>query len=152
MVRTPGPDPHFPDAFAAGRLDLLAEMPVLRLAEVEAVQVRTPDQALDDHAPLGRLAQYPGHLGTGAGQPLVRIAPPVGVEHDVAGPGFAQRGEQLGEVGPPVPQSAHLVAGTPGPAVGTATVQAGVRVAPLIAGEEPPVQRHDIRYPIVGAG
>ena len=100
----PGPHPHVEQALAAGRLDLLAEMPVLLLAEREPVQVRAPDQSLDDHAAGGGRAQRARHLRAGRVQHLVGIAAPVGEHHQVAGPHPAEACEQLGEVGPAMNQ------------------------------------------------
>jgi hypothetical protein len=112
VVRATGTYPHVQQALAAGGFDLLAEVAVLALAELEAVQVRTPDQALDDHAALGSLAQHRADLTTRAAarvERLVRVTAPVGEQQQVARLLGAHRCEELGEVHGTVNQGTHQI-------------------------------------------
>ena len=53
VVRPERAHPHVEEALPPGRLDLLAQVPVLARAEVEPVQVRAPDEAADIHPSPG---------------------------------------------------------------------------------------------------
>ncbi len=53
MVRTTRADPLVEQTFPAGGFDLLPEMPVFLFAESEAVEMRSPDQSLDDDTASG---------------------------------------------------------------------------------------------------
>ncbi len=137
VVCAAGTQPHVQQALPAGRLDVVAEMPVLLLAELEPVQVRPPQQSLDDHTPPGRVGERGGHLGTRTVEPLVRVAAPVGEQQQIPVAQLAHRRHQLSEISRSVYHRAHLVAGAPGDAVGVAGIQPGVRVAPFLRGQEP---------------
>ena len=59
MMRSPRAYPHVLQAFAAGCLDILAQMAILLLTERELVQVRAPEQTLDDDSTSGRVGENP---------------------------------------------------------------------------------------------
>ncbi len=109
MVRTAGAHPHVEQAFSARRSDLLTEVTVLAFAELEAVQVRTPDQPLDDDSALGRRTQHLSDLATGAFEPFVWIAAPVGEQQQVARLLGADGLEQFTEVHRAVNEGSYLV-------------------------------------------
>src|SRR2546429_8232282 len=107
---TPGAYPHVQDAGPARGLDLLAQVPVLHLAELEPVEARPPDQPFDEGATLGRSTQLARHLGARPVEPLIRIAPPVGEQYEVARRDRMQLRAHVSEVGPAPWERAHLVA------------------------------------------
>ena len=78
VVRSAAADPLVQQHLAAGRLDVVAEAAVLLLAVREPVQVRTPEQPLDDHPALGGGREQLRDGGPVVAHPLVRIAAPVG--------------------------------------------------------------------------
>ena len=78
MVGSAWTHPHISHALAARRLDLLAEMAILLLAERKLVQVRTPQQPLDHHPPSSGVGEHSRHPVASLVQSLIRIAPPVG--------------------------------------------------------------------------
>ena len=110
VVRTAGPHPHVEQAAPPGGVDLLAEVAILPLGELEAIQVRSPDEAPDDHAPLGRLAQQRPDLGALAVEALIGIAAPVREEQQVTGPHRSYGGHEGREVLGAVDERPHLVA------------------------------------------
>ena len=142
VVRSAGADPHVPQAFTAGGLDVLTEMPVLLLAEREPVQVRAPHQALDHHSPPCRVGEDPRDLGARAVQELVGIAAPIGEHQQVAGPQRPHAAEQLSEVRLAMDQRGDVIADGERRAVGVAAVQPGGRIAALGRTEEPPGDGH----------
>jgi len=58
MMRSSRAHPHIAQTFAAGRLDLVAQMAILLLTEGKLVQVRPPQQPLDNDSPSGRVGEY----------------------------------------------------------------------------------------------
>ncbi len=143
MVRTAGAHPHVEQAFSARRSDLLTEVTVLAFAELEAVQVRTPDQPLDDDSALGRRTQHLSDLATGAVEPFVWIAAPVGEQQQVARLLGADGLEQFTEVHRAVNEGSYLVPRRPRHSPGPAALQTGRRVASLAGREQPVGQFHD---------
>jgi hypothetical protein len=137
MVRTTGTHSHVEQALATGLGDLRSQVTVLQLGELEAVQVRAPDQAPHDHPASGGLAQDPGDFCTGTGEQLVRITAPIGEQHEIAGASRLEGLQQGREVGRPVDQRLHLVAERPRSAVGVAAVDQRGRVVTLPCGQEP---------------
>ena len=85
VVRAARTHPHVAQAFAAGRVDLLAEMPILLLAEGEPVQMRAPDQSLDDDPALGGRGEARRDTAVSGPPAADRIAAPVGEQQQVAG-------------------------------------------------------------------
>ncbi len=142
VVRTAGPDPHVPEAFTAGGLDVLTEMPVLLLAEGEPVQVRAPHQALDHHPPPCCVGEDPRDLGARPVQQLVGIPAPIGEHQQVAGPQRRHAAEQLSEVRLAMDQRGDVIANGERRAVGVAAVEPGGRIAALGRTEEPPGHGH----------
>jgi hypothetical protein len=146
VVRAARPDPHVEHALPAGRLDLLAQLTVLLFAELEAVEVRAPQQASHQHATAGCRAEQVRYPGARRGEPLVGVAAPVGEEQQIAGLEGGDAGQQLREVGRAVDQRPDLVAGRPRRAA-AAGVEAGGRVATLRRGEEPVIDTHPGQLP-----
>ena len=140
VMRSAVAHPHIQQAFAARGNDSLAEIAVFLQAVPEPVQVRAPEQAADDHAAAGRVGQHPRHLRARAVEPLIRVAPPVGEQQQVAWSHGADAAKQFGEVRGTVQQRAHPVPGGPCSAVVVAGVQPRGGIAALISGEEPPVK------------
>ena len=115
VVRAAGPHPHVEQALPTGGVDLLAEVAVLPLGELEAIQVRPPDQAPDNHAPFGRPAQDRTDLGAVTVEALVGIAAPVR-KSSTSPDRIASNGGHKGrEVLGAVDERPHLVARCPGP-------------------------------------
>src|SRR5664280_3323862 len=99
VVRTSRTYPHVQQALTPGLLDLLAEVPILRGAEAELVEVGAPNQPTYVDAAASRLTQRLRHRAVGlSGEELVGIAAPVGEQHQVAPPELRQASDQLGEV------------------------------------------------------
>jgi hypothetical protein len=78
MVGSPWAHAHISHALAARRLNILAEMAILLLAQRKLVQMRTPQQPLDHNTPSSRVGEHSRHPMASLVQPLIRIAPPVG--------------------------------------------------------------------------
>jgi hypothetical protein len=83
MMRTARAHPHVEQAAPTGGIDLLTEVAILALGELEAIQVRSPDEAPDHHASLGRLAQQAPDLGALTVEAFIGIATPVREEEDI---------------------------------------------------------------------
>ncbi len=130
VVAAQGPDPLVEQHLAPGVVDRLGQVPVLLGREAEVVEVGPPHESLHQHTPASRGRQRLHDGGPVVGELLVRVAPPVGDDDQVAGSGARDRLGQCGEVGPPVHERAHAVALGPRP-------DAGPVVAPLLGGEEP---------------
>ena len=110
--------PHVQQHLRAPALQPLAEVPVLGGEEAGLVEVRAPHQPPDVDTTLVGGAEHLLHLRAGlAGEPLVRVALPVGEEHQVARPGRGQHVVQLPEVRRPVDQRRDPVALRPRPVV-----------------------------------
>src|SRR5438045_2867126 len=107
----------------------------------------TPDQPPDQDTARGGLAQHLRHLAARAVEPLVRVAAPVGEQDQVAPPGPPDRLVQLGKVGIAVDQRPYLVALAEGRTVGVPPIDAGVRVAALLRGEQPRTGGNGSGYP-----
>src|SRR6478735_9226232 len=101
MVRTTWAYPLIEQALAAGSLDLLSEVAVLLLAEGEPVQVRTPDQPLDDDAVARGVGQDLGNLRARTVQEFVRITSPVGEHEQITRSHEPHAAQQHREVGRP---------------------------------------------------
>ena len=124
---------------AACPLDRLAEVLVLLLAVGELVQVRAPDQTLDDDTALGRRAEQLADGRAVVAHLLVGIATPVGEEQVVALAERLDLGHQLVEIGRTVDQRLRPTTRAPGR-------NRGGRVASLLRGEEPVCEfRHATR-------
>ena len=129
-------DPHVPQALAAGRLDVLAEMPVLLLAEREAIQVGAPEQALDHARRVGgaantRRPRCPAAVSSSSGSPRQSV-------NSSRSPGAARRrGGQLGEVRLRRGPAARAVADVYGSPPGWRGSSRVTSVAPLASSQEP---------------
>ena len=85
VVRAAGADPHVEQHLGAAALEPLAEVAVLGGEEAGLVEVRAPHQATHVDAALVGGPEDLDHLGAGlVGELLVRVALPVGEEHQVA--------------------------------------------------------------------
>jgi len=135
------PDPHVEQALAARRVDHLAQPAVLLLAELEAVQVRAPQQAPHQNAAPGRRAEQVSYRRARRGEQLVGVAAPVGEQQQIAGAEGGDAGQQFGEVGNAVDERPDLVAGRLRNAA-AARIEAGGRVAALRRGQEPVSNAH----------
>jgi hypothetical protein len=137
MMRASRSYSHVEQALPAGSRYVLAQLSVLPLAELQSIQVRSPDQALDQHSAPCRRGQDVGDRPTGDGQAFIGVAAPVGEQQQVTGPQGVHRLYEFGEIARSVYQWVHVVAWRPGCLVGVATIQQRRRVAALLRGEQP---------------
>jgi hypothetical protein len=121
----------------AGPVDHGAEDPVGVLVEVDQRRVRAPQQPADADAVAGQPGQERAELGARAVQLAGGVDAPVGQVQPVAGVQAGEQPMQPREVGRPVDVHRHPVAGRPGVPVAVLAVDAGPRVAPLVAGQQP---------------
>ncbi len=138
VVRAAGAHAHVPQALAAGLVDLLTELAVPVRAVPEAVPVGAPQQPTDLDAAPDRCDEHGAERRAGVvGEQLVGVALPVGEVEAVPGAQLADALVELGEVRPPVHDGADGVAAAPRGAVAADLVDPGVRVLPLLVGQEP---------------
>jgi hypothetical protein len=115
---------------ASGLVDHVPQVQVLAFAE-RLAQMGAPQQAPHLHAFAGQLGQDLADLGAWAVQALVRVAAPIGQQHQVAGAQGAERGQQPTVVGASMDQRVDQVTLSPGPAVRSAPVDRRGWVAAL---------------------
>ena len=134
---------HVPQALTAGLADLFAQVAMPVGAEAETVPVGPPQQPSHVDAALRRRDQcgVEGRPGV-IGELLVRVTSPVGEVEAVPGAEAGDALVELLEVGPPVDDGPDVVAAAPGGAVAADVVDPGVRVLPLLAGQEPCTHIH----------
>ncbi len=138
VVRAAPADPHVEECLGAALLERAPEVEVLAGGEAERILVRTPDQAAYVDAALVGASEDLGDLAARlAGEPLVRIALPVGEEDQVAGSGGLDPFVQLGEVRRPVDQRPDQVALGPRLLVRVCFVETGPGIAALLLREQP---------------
>ncbi len=136
-MRTARPHPHVEQAEPARGVDLLAEVAILPLGELEAIQVRSPDEAAHQYALFCRFAQEGSDIGTVTIKALVGIAAPVRKQQHVAGAHGSYGGHERREVLGPVHERPHLVAAGPSQGVIVPAVQLGRGVSPLVGQKKP---------------
>ena len=138
VVRAAVAHSHVPQALAAGLVDLLTHLAVSVCAVAEPVPVGAPQQPADVDAALHRGDERGAERRARVvGEQLVGLALPVGEVDAVAGAQAADPLVELGEVGTPVDDGPDGVAAAPGRAVASHVVDPGVRVLPLLVGQEP---------------
>jgi len=133
VVRPPCPDPHVEQALAAGGIDLLAQMPVLRGGECQAVPVGAPKETTNIDAASGSVREHPSNLCIrGPGEALVGVAAPVGEHQEVTIAHLGHPVVQLREVRHSVDERAHQVALGPRDATAVTSVKSGRRVSAFV--------------------
>jgi hypothetical protein len=113
VVRAAGTDPHVPQHFAAGGVDLFAEVTVLLLAERESIQMRSPDKSSDDDSAPGGLTEHRRDIGIRAGKSLIWIASPVREQQQIARRHRSDAAQQLRKIAGAMNQRIDLIAGRP---------------------------------------
>ena len=134
VVRAAPAGPGVEQHLAALVRDGPGQLGVLSLALVEPTGLGPPDQPERPHLAGGQLGQHVADLGALPVEPLLGVAPEVGEVHLIPGLGGAQLPVQRGEVLGAMHQGGDPVAGCPRPDLGGP-------VAPLGAGQEPPLDR-----------
>ena len=105
VVRPEDADPLVEQTLTAGGVDLLAQVAILRGAELESVEVRPPDKSSNVDTASGRCGEHLAHLCSCRHvQPLVRIAPPVREQQKIARSQPRHLVQQPAEVHRPVHQ------------------------------------------------
>ena len=135
VVRSGAPHPLVQQHLPARLVHVVAEVAVLLLAVRHLVVVAAPDQTLDDHAALGRVAEQRADRRALGTHPLVGVTAPVGEEEVVVRVERGHHVHQAGEVRRPVHVGHDGVADRPvGQPVG--------RVAALRGSQEPVLDPH----------
>src|SRR5690348_6266457 len=142
VMRAAGTYAHVALALSAGGLDLLAQVPVLLLAEREAIQVRAPHQTLDGDTASSGILQHLRYLGSRTVEALVGVAAPIGEHQQIAGTHGAYRLQQRREIGCPVHQCSYVVPRAPRRTVRMSTIHLGCGIAALVGAQEPVTDDH----------
>ena len=138
VVRPADSHSHVEQALATGVIDLIAQMPVLRRGERQAVPMGAPYKAANVNAASGRIGQdLPDARARAAGETLIRVTSPVDEHQKVAVAHVRHPVMELCEVRPPVDERTHPVALGPRRPVAMTGVQPGRGVTAFAGGQEP---------------
>ena len=152
VVRPPGPHPHVEEALAAGVIDLIAQVPVLRGGECQAVPVGAPDEAANVDAASGGVGEHLSDLRIrGAGEAFVGVAAPVDEHQQVTIAHLRYPVVQLGEVRRAMDERTHQIALGPRHVASMAGVQSGGGVSAFAGSQEPLGGRHTRSLPAMPA-
>jgi len=147
VMRTARPHPHVHETFAPGGFYLLSQMPVLLLAKLEAIKVRTPHQTPHIDTPVCCICENLPNLRARSIKPLVRISPPVGEQQEVARRHFTNAREKFPEVLRAVDEYPHFISLGPGTTIGVSPVQACVGITSLFRSKKPLLETHQQLIP-----
>ena len=126
MVRPPCPDPHVEQALAAGGIDLLTQVSVLRGGECQAVPVGAPKETTNIDVASGRVREHPSDFAIrGAGEAFVGVPAPVDEHEQVTITHLRYPVVQLREIRRAMDERTHQVALGPRHATVMTRVQSG---------------------------
>ena len=152
VVRPPCPDPHVEQALAAGGIDLLTQVPVLRGGEGQAVPVGAPQETTDIDAASGSVREHPSDFGIqGAGEAFVGVPAPVDEHQQVTIAHLRYPVVQLREIRRAMDERTHQVALGPRHATVMTRVQSGRGVSARARTQEPLCRRQRQSLPAMPA-